>query len=41
VRAVRIHAHGGPDVLQVDEIPEPTPGPGELLIEIELVVSLP
>jgi NADPH:quinone reductase-like Zn-dependent oxidoreductase len=32
MRAVRIHAHGGPEVLQVDEIPEPTPGPGDLLV---------
>ncbi len=34
MRAVRIHAHGGPEVLQVDEIPEPTPGPGELLVRL-------
>jgi NADPH:quinone reductase-like Zn-dependent oxidoreductase len=34
VRAVRIHAHGGPEVLQVDEIPEPTAGPGELLVRL-------
>lgn len=34
MRAVRIHAHGGPDVLQVDDVPEPTPGPGELLVRL-------
>ena len=34
MRAVRIHAHGGPEALQVDEIPEPTPGPGELLVRL-------
>jgi NADPH:quinone reductase-like Zn-dependent oxidoreductase len=34
MRAVRIHAHGGPEVLRVDEIPEPTPSPGELLIRL-------
>jgi len=34
VRAVRIHRHGGPEVLQVDEIPAPVPGPGELLVRL-------
>jgi NADPH:quinone reductase-like Zn-dependent oxidoreductase len=34
VRAVRIHRHGGPDVLQVDDIPEPEPGPGDLLVRL-------
>lgn len=34
MRAVRIHTHGGPDVLQVDEIPEPVPGPGDLLVRL-------
>ena len=34
MRAVRIHAHGGPEVLQVDEIPEPTPGRGDLLVRL-------
>jgi NADPH2:quinone reductase len=32
VRAVRIHRHGGPETLQVDEIPQPRPGPGDLLV---------
>jgi NADPH:quinone reductase-like Zn-dependent oxidoreductase len=32
VRAARIHAHGGPDVLTVEEVAEPSPGPGELLV---------
>src|SRR6188472_385636 len=34
MRAVRIHSHGGPEVLQVDEIPEPTPGRGDLLVRL-------
>lgn len=34
MRAVRIHAHGGPDVLRLDEIPEPEPGPGDLLVRL-------
>ncbi|HKY58450.1 MAG TPA: quinone oxidoreductase [Aeromicrobium sp.] len=31
--AVRIHAPGGPEALQVDEVPAPAPGPGQLLVE--------
>lgn len=34
MRAARIHRHGGPDVLQVDEVPEPVPGPGDLLVRL-------
>lgn len=34
MRAIRYHEHGGPDVLQVDELERPTPGPNELLLEI-------
>jgi NADPH2:quinone reductase len=29
VKAVRIHAHGGPEVLQLEDIELPPPGPGE------------
>jgi NADPH:quinone reductase len=31
-KAIRIHAHGGPDVLQWEDVPTPDPGPGEALI---------
>jgi NADPH:quinone reductase-like Zn-dependent oxidoreductase len=34
VRAVRIHADGGPEVLVVDDVPDPEPGPGEVLVEL-------
>jgi NADPH:quinone reductase-like Zn-dependent oxidoreductase len=34
VKAVRIHADGGPDVLAVDEIPDPEPAAGEILVEL-------
>ncbi len=29
-RAIRVHEYGGPDVLQMDEIPLAAPGPGEV-----------
>ena len=31
-RAIRIHAHGGPEALQWDDVPTPEPGPGEALV---------
>lgn len=34
MKAVRIHEHGGPEVLRVEEVPEPTPGPGDLLVRM-------
>ena len=34
MKAVRFHAHGGPDVLRYEEVPEPIPGPGEALIRV-------
>jgi NADPH2:quinone reductase len=35
MRAIRVHATGGPEVLQVDELPVPAPGVGEALVRIE------
>jgi NADPH2:quinone reductase len=34
VKAVRIHEDGGPEVLVLDEVPDPEPGPGEVLVEL-------
>ncbi|MEU7913705.1 quinone oxidoreductase family protein [Microbispora bryophytorum] len=34
MRAVRFHDYGPPDVLQVDEVPDPEPGPGEILVRV-------
>lgn len=34
MRAVRCHELTGPQSLRVDEIPAPTPGPGEILVEV-------
>jgi NADPH2:quinone reductase len=28
-KAIRVHAHGGPEVLQWEDVPTPEPGPGE------------
>jgi NADPH:quinone reductase len=37
VRAVRIHAHGGPELLAVEELPVPRPAPVELLVRTAVV----
>jgi NADPH:quinone reductase-like Zn-dependent oxidoreductase len=34
VKAIRFHAHGGPDVLTYEEAPEPVPSSGEVLIRV-------
>jgi NADPH2:quinone reductase len=35
VQAIRIHQFGGPEVLQVEDVPVPEPGPGEVVIKVE------
>ncbi len=37
MKAIQIHATGGPEVLQVAELPIPEPGPGQVLIRVEAV----
>jgi NADPH2:quinone reductase len=34
VKAVRIHEDGGPGVLLYEDVPDPEPGPGEVLVEL-------
>jgi NADPH:quinone reductase-like Zn-dependent oxidoreductase len=34
MKAVRIHKFGGPEVLMIDDLPIPSPGPGELLVRV-------
>ncbi|HEU5040741.1 MAG TPA: quinone oxidoreductase [Gemmatimonadales bacterium] len=35
MRAIRVHAAGGPDELRLEDLPVPTPGPGQVLIRVE------
>jgi NADPH2:quinone reductase len=37
MKAVRVHRTGGPEVLQLESIPEPKPGPGEALVQLDAV----
>jgi zinc-binding alcohol dehydrogenase/oxidoreductase len=34
VKAIRIHEDGGPEVLRYEDVPDPTPADGEVLIEL-------
>jgi len=35
VKAIRVHQPGGPDVMQLEDIPVPQPGPGQVLVRVE------
>lgn len=35
MKAVRVHAPGGVDALRYEDVPIPTPGPGEALVKLE------
>jgi len=37
MKAVRLHAFGGPDVLRYEDAPRPEPGPGEVLVRVHAV----
>ena len=37
MKAIQIHSTGGPEVLQLAELPIPEPGPGQVLVRIEAI----
>ena len=37
MKAVVMHEFGGPEVLRVEEVPTPVPGPGEVLVKVHAV----
>lgn len=36
MKAVRVHANGGPEALRYEDVEAPRPGPGEVLVKIEV-----
>ncbi len=36
MKAVRVHAHGGPEALRYEDVDVPRPGPGQVLVKIEV-----
>lgn len=37
MKAIRVHEHGGPEVLRLDDVPDPEPGPGEVRVRVRAV----
>ena len=37
MKAIRVHEFGGPEVLQLEELPTPQPGPGQVLVKLHAV----
>jgi NADPH:quinone reductase-like Zn-dependent oxidoreductase len=35
MKAAAIRAHGGPEVVNVEELPDPSPGPGEVVVHVK------
>ncbi|HEU4370602.1 MAG TPA: NADPH:quinone reductase [Methylomirabilota bacterium] len=35
MKAIRVHKFGGPEVLQLDDVADPTPGPGQVLVQVK------
>ncbi|RYG64562.1 NADPH:quinone reductase [bacterium] len=34
MKAIVVEDHGGPEVLQIQEVPDPTPGPGQVVVKL-------
>ena len=37
MKAIRVHQFGEPDVLKLEEVPDPTPGPGQVVVRTKAV----
>jgi NADPH2:quinone reductase len=37
MKAIRVHVTGGPEVLKLEDVPDPSPGPGQVLVKVHAV----
>lgn len=37
MRAIRVHEHGGPEAMRLEELPTPKPGAGQALVKLEAI----
>ena len=37
MRAIVVRETGGPDVLRLESVPDPTPGPGEVVVRLHAI----
>ncbi len=37
MKAIRVHEFGAPEVLRLEEVPEPQPGPGQVLVQVQAI----
>lgn len=34
MKAIRVHEYGGPEVMQLEDVPDPQPGPGQVVVRV-------
>ncbi|NNN05296.1 MAG: hypothetical protein HKL90_05290 [Elusimicrobia bacterium] len=37
MKAILVRAFGGPEVLKLEDVPDPTPGPGQVVVAVKAV----